>query len=57
MCIRDRLKFADANNVNVAIIIGENELKDGKYRIKHMKTGKEELIEKETVVNFIKELI
>ena len=39
------------------IIIGEKELKDGKYRIKHMKTGKEELIQKETVINFIKELI
>ena len=55
--IKRGLKFADANNVNVAIIIGEKELKDGKYRIKHMKTGKEELIEKETVINFIKELI
>ena len=55
--IKKGLKFADANNVNVAIIIGEKELKDGKYRIKHMKTGKEELIEKETVINFIKELI
>tara|TARA_Y100000590_G_scaffold103424_1_gene117531 strand:+ start:12989 stop:14296 length:1308 start_codon:yes stop_codon:yes gene_type:complete len=55
--IKKGLKFADANNVNIVIIIGEKELKDGKYRIKHMKTGKEELIEKETVVNFIKELI
>ena len=55
--IKRGLKFADANNVNVAIIIGEKELKDGKYRIKHMKTGKEELIQKETVINFIKELI
>ena len=55
--IKKGLKFADANNVNIAIIIGEKELKDGKYRIKHMKTGKEELIEKETVINFIKELI
>ena len=30
---------------------------DGKYRIKDMKTGKEKLVEKESIVDVIKELI
>ena len=55
--IKKGLKFAGANNVNIVIIIGENELADGKYRVKDMKTGKEELVKKESVVDFIKELI
>ncbi len=55
--IKKGLKFAGANNVNIVIIIGENELMDGKYRIKDMKTGKEKLVEKESIVDVIKELI
>ena len=39
------------------IIIGKNELAGAKYRVKDMKTGKEELVKKESVVDFIKELI
>ena len=55
--IKKGLKFAAVNNANIAIIIGKNELADGKYRVKDMKTGKEELVKKESVVDFIKELI
>ena len=50
-------KFAEANNATIVIIAGKNELADGKYRVKDMKTGKEELVKKESVINFIKELI
>ena len=55
--IKKGLKFASVNNANIAIIIGKNELAGGKYRVKDMKTGKEELVKKESVVDFIKELI
>mgnify|MGYP000159132433 CR=1 FL=1 len=55
--IKKGLKFASVNNANIVIIIGEKELSDGKFRVKGMKTGKEELVKKENIVNFIKELI
>ena len=54
---RKHIKFAEANNATIVIIAGKNELADGKYRVKDMKTGKEELVKKESVINFIKELI
>ena len=54
---RKHIKFAEANNATIVIIAGKKELVDGKYRVKDMKTGKEELVKKESVINFIKELI
>lgn len=55
--IKKGLKFASVNNANIVIIIGEKELSGGKFRVKDMKTGKEELVKKENIINFIKELI
>ena len=54
---RKHIKFAEANNATIVIIAGKKELVDGKYRVKDLKTGKEELVKKESLINFIKELI
>jgi histidyl-tRNA synthetase len=37
------LDYANSRNISRAVIIGENEVKSGKYKIKDMKTGNEEL--------------
>ena len=39
------LKYADKMNCKYVIVIGEDELKENRTKIKNMETGKEEIIE------------
>lgn len=43
--ISKRLRKADQNNVEYAIILGDNELSERKINIKNLKTGAEELVD------------
>lgn len=40
----DQLKAADKKDVDYALIIGEDEIKSGAYRLKHMPTGDEQTL-------------
>ncbi len=51
--LRKQFSFADKNDVPYTIMIGEEELKSGKYQLKHMKSGEQQLL---TVDELIKEL-
>ncbi|HMH31010.1 MAG TPA: His/Gly/Thr/Pro-type tRNA ligase C-terminal domain-containing protein, partial [Methylomirabilota bacterium] len=39
--IGDQFKIADKKGIQNALVIGEDELKTGKYALKNLKTGKE----------------
>ncbi|WP_425445911.1 histidine--tRNA ligase [Dethiothermospora halolimnae] len=49
-----KLKGVDKRNIPYVIIIGEDELKNGKVKIKNMKTGKEEEVEIENIGGYVK---
>ncbi len=48
------LEYANSLSIPYAVIIGEDELKKNKVKLKDMKSGKEELLSVETVVKKIK---
>ena len=50
------LKYADKMNCKYVIVIGEDELKENRTKIKNMETGKEEIIELniEKIIEYIK---
>jgi len=39
--IGDQIKYADKQNVPFAIVIGEDEIKNGEFKVKNLKTGEE----------------
>jgi histidyl-tRNA synthetase len=48
--LKKAMEYANAKNIQKVIIIGENEAKSGKYKVKDMKSGKEkEKTEKELI--------
>ena len=58
--LKKQLQYADRKNTDLAIIIGENEIKENKILVKKLKSKKENdqvSIQKENLVNEIKKLI
>ncbi len=51
----DQLKTADKKGINRVLIIGESELKTGKYKLKNLQTGKEQKVDLKTVAKTLKE--
>jgi len=52
--IGDQIKIADKKGIQRVLIIGENELKSGKFNLKNLKTGKETAVDLRTIVNILK---
>jgi histidyl-tRNA synthetase len=52
--IGDQLKTADKKGIKKVLIIGSDELNSGKYKLKDLETGKEELLDLKSVVKVIK---
>lgn len=50
----DQLKTADKKGIGFALIIGETELKTGKFTLKNLKTGKEEKLELNKIAGAIR---
>jgi histidyl-tRNA synthetase len=46
-----QLKYANKLGIQYVIIIGDNELKQGKYTLKDMQTGKQQLLDKEEITD------
>ena len=45
-----QLKYADKKNINLAIIIGEDEIKKGEATIKNLSTGKQEKVKEKDLI-------
>ena len=52
--IGEQFKYADKNNIPFVVVIGENEVKTGKLKIKELSTGKEIEVTKDTIAEIIK---
>jgi len=52
--IGDQIKYADKNKIPFVMIIGENEIKSGKFKIKELSTGKEIDATEDTISEIIK---
>jgi len=50
----DQLGYADSINAKRVLIVGERDLDDGNITMKHMDSGKEELISKDEVIEHLK---
>ena len=53
--LRKILSYADHLNVEKVILVGERDLKEGKVTIKDMKTGSQELVEIDKIIEYLKE--
>jgi len=51
--LKKQLDYANAKNISWALIIGENEMQKDTVMLKNLLTGKQELIDKQDIVNFI----
>ncbi|MFA6072829.1 MAG: histidine--tRNA ligase [Candidatus Woesearchaeota archaeon] len=49
------LEYAAHYEIPYVVFVGENELKEGKYKLRNMITGKEDLLDQETLINFLLE--
>ena len=49
-----QLKYANRKNISWVVIIGEEEVKEGKVSLKNMKTGEQELLTEELLVEKLK---
>lgn len=52
--ISKNLNYANSQNIPFVIFIGEEELKKGKLKLKDMKSGKEEYLTKQQIINKLK---
>lgn len=52
--IKNLIKLADKQSIPYIICIGENEEKTGKFKLKELKTGKEEEVGENEIINIIK---
>ncbi len=52
--VGEQIQYADKNNIPYVVIIGENEIKTGKLKVKELSTGKETEVTKDTIANAIK---
>ncbi|BAW31392.1 MAG TPA: histidine--tRNA ligase [Methanothermobacter sp.] len=53
--LRKTLSYADHLNVEKVILVGERDLKEGKVTIKDMKTGSQEPVKLEDIIEYLKE--
>ena len=51
--LSQQLEYADRMNIPYVIIVGEKELLEGKYKLKNMETGKEDLLTLEEILKVI----
>ncbi len=49
-----QVKSADREQVPYVLVVGEEEVKTGKYKVKNLKDSKEEITDKKDLANFIK---
>lgn len=54
--LKSQMRKADKRNANYVIILGEEEEKLNSYKIRDMKKGKEEIIKKENLIDYLKNL-
>jgi histidyl-tRNA synthetase len=50
----DQLKTADKKSLHYALVVGEDELKTGRFTLKDLRTGKEEKLAPEGIVKKLK---
>ncbi|MEZ4915460.1 MAG: histidine--tRNA ligase [Chitinophagales bacterium] len=50
-----QMKYADSRGINYVAIIGDNEIAQNKYMLKEMKSGKQELVDFDTLVKLLKD--
>ena len=55
--LKSQMKYADKRNSPAVIFYGEDEIKSGKITVKNLKSGKENSIKVENLVNEIKKII
>ena len=47
------MKYADQKNIPFVLMVGEEEIKTGTYTLKNMKTGEQEKLSVEEILNRI----
>ena len=53
--IKKQMTYANKKAVPYVLMIGENEIKEGKYQLKDMKTGEQQLLSASEIVQFFRE--
>ncbi|MBR9700239.1 histidine--tRNA ligase [Candidatus Woesearchaeota archaeon] len=53
--ISKNLDYANVQGMSFVVLLGENELKEGKYKLKDMGSGDEKLLTKTELIDFLKE--
>jgi histidyl-tRNA synthetase len=51
--VKAQFKYAGKTGAKKVVVIGEQELLDGNYMVKHMETGEEMLVRKEHILKLI----
>lgn len=54
--LKKKFKYADSLDIPYTIVLGENEVKSGKYTLKNMKTGDQDLFELDQIVEKMNKL-
>jgi len=52
--LKKPLDYANNKQIQWAVIVGENELKEGKVMLKNLETGEQNLILKTEIINYLK---
>ena len=52
--MKKQMSYADSNNIPFVALVGENEMKEGKITLKDMKSGEQELVDIEEIVEKFK---
>lgn len=53
--ISDQIKKADKKSIPFVICVGDSEIKNDKFKVKEMSSGKEKLVKRPNIVKFVKE--
>ena len=53
--LKKALKYANKNQADFALIIGEEEIKKDSYSIKNLKTGTQELVKESSILEYFNE--
>jgi histidyl-tRNA synthetase len=54
--LKGSFKYADRLNIPYVVVIGEKEVKENKYTLKNMKSGEQSLLNKEELIENLKEI-
>ncbi len=52
--VSSQVKTADKQKIPFVLVVGEEEVKSGKYKVKSLKLGKEEILDKKNISVFVK---